>query len=770
MRIFERPAAMLGEVTAMQKAEKNRREDRATVSSFFNGAPPISQAEAEELGLTVNVNNLFGYTDIRNLRDQVVALHTKPARMIEIQIDSAPNGKRLDWEMKAQQAASEVLRQYRPFKTDYVGVAGDAGLHGEAVFFYGTRTFPLPRQVPLSRMLVPDGASTDTSSLTHFAIEDTLKPRDLEAAYTHKYKDWNRANVRKVLDSIYKDIRDQASDEQSDNFEELEYRAQENSASAKRKTGVPVIYFFQQRPDEDGPPYDLTILLKRGGDGASKDDVPADRVLFERKKMYPKISSILHPFFMDCILGGAPTWHRVMGTGTLNYQLNIATEMLINRAMQATWEGSMNLWKASNGATREEIQRVLVRHNGVIPENMELVQNRFAPNFTGMLEMIQYFRMQGGRNARGAALNQGNNSADVLEVQAIADQNRAASENANAAGEWHDFYDGMLDEALARLANPFIMPNQPGYSMVKDFQDRMEREDIPLYWLQPHNVKAKAVRILGDGIPAKELAASTVLSNNRQFFPPESQPTVTRLIVALGTGNYRLAEDLVPIQQKPDSSQILRAQTENAIMVTGSEAVGREADDIDEIHAPVHFKGLEGIITAAMQSEGSAFTPQQAVSFKSIGGHILVHIKTIEGKSEPNKNDANRQLSRALTDQLNQYAAIGDKLMNNMQQKQQAGQKEQMTPAEQAKIQLSFQQLQLQREKMTFSMEKFARQQGNREQTQAFTQMMQMEADHREGNRLALDTRSAEHDKRLREIEVATKVAQANKPEPAPTA
>lgn len=770
MRIFEKAGSMLGEIQRMRTAENLRREDRAIVSGFFNGQPPISDKEADDLGLTTNVNHLFGYTEIRSLRDQLVSLHTKPACMIEIELDSAPAGKRMDWSMKAQQAASEVMKTFRPFKTEYVGASGDAALHGEAVFFYGTKTFPLPRQVPLSRMLIPDGASTDPGELTHFAIEDTIKPHYLSAAYRHGYKDWKKASISRALKEIYKDIQDGASGQESDNFEELEYRAQENSASPMRRIGIPVVYFFQQRCDEDGPPYDLTIVRRYpGGEPGVDDGTADDSILFDAPKMYPKISSILHPFFMDCILGGAPKWHRVMGTGTLNYQLNIATELLINRAMQATYEGSMNLWNVKDGATREEVSRVLMRHNGVVPENMELVQNRFSPNFAGMLDMIQFFRMQGGKNARGPALNQGSNKGDVLEVQAIADQNRAASEANMGTAEWHDFYDGLLDESFSRLTNPYISVKEPGYSMVKDFQDRMEREGIPLYWLQPHNVRATAVRILGDGLRSKELAIAQSLSAQLMHMPPEKQPEASRLILSLNADSYRIGEDFFPIEQKPDASQIMRAKTENAIILTDNEPIGREADDIDEIHVPVHFKALESMITDGMQAQPPAFTPKAANSFKNLGGHILVHIKTIEGKAEPNKNDQNRQLARALTDQLTQYGALGDKLLHNMQQTQQAQQEqgEQMTASEQAKMQLAFEQLKLQREKMSFSMDKFSRQQGNREQALAFDQMLKLDANQREGRRAQLEASDTQHGQAIKELEVATKVAQANKPEPA---
>lgn len=766
MRLYEKPAAMLAEISLMRRAESDRREDRATVSAFFNGQPPITDAEAEAQGLTMNVNHLFGYTELRDLRDQLVSLHTKPAKRVEIELDSAPNGKRLDWSLKASLHASEVLSKNRSFKGQYVGAAGDATMHGEAVFFYGTTSNPCPKQVPLSRLLVSDGAPTDAQALTHFAIEDILEPYQLATVYRKRFKYWKSDAVRLALKAFYKDAHNPGEDQDAENWEELEYRRQENSSMSVRRRGIPVVYFFQQRLDEDGPPYDLTILRKWPDANSKEDAAKADAsVLFERERMYPRASCAIHPFFVDCILGGSAKWHRVMGVGTLNYQLNVATELLINRGMQATWEATQNLWVAKDAATRENIQKILVRHNGVIPENVELLQQRYQPNFAGVLEMIQFFRQQGGRNARGPTLNQGDKN-DLLEVQAIADQNRTASQTNMAAGEWYDHYDGLCEEDVARLANPFIEPREQGYSMVMDFQSRMEREGIPLYWIQPHNIRVRATRLIGDGLRSKELAAAQGLEASRQFLAPEVQPLANRLILALRTDNYRLAEEMVPQEQKPDTNQIHRALGENAIMLTQPDPLGPMEDDIDEVHAPAHMKALEHLIMKGVQDQQTSFTEEQAQSFKNIGGHTLAHIQRIEAKAEPNKNDHNRQLARALTDQLNQYAALGEKLVNNMQQQQEAQQQqsEPMSQAEQAKLQLSVEQLRLQREKLQFSQEKFARQQGNREQALAFTQMISLEQNQREGQRMLLEARSQANEHARKDVETAVKVKQANKP------
>lgn len=756
MKLFAKPTAVLDEIGHLRKAEKFRREDRSIVSNFFNGAPPLTDAEAEELGFTINVNHLFGYRELADASDRVFGLFTKPATLIEVELNAAPNGKRADWGMAASIEASRVLRKIGAFKTAYQGIAGDGAMHGEALFFYPNTTFPLPKQCPLSKMLIPDDSSTDIQELTHFGIEATLGLREIRYYWEKAPKGWNKAALGKILDKIYEGTTDNRHLDPQ-NIEEAEYRRQENSATNegyRRRPGVDVTYFYQQRHDLPGYPLDLTIVMK--GERAAGDSADS-AVLYTGEGVFPGIGTCLQPFFMDCIIGGAPKWHRVLGLGPLNYQINHAVELLINRAQQATMEGSMNLWQANNTTTREAAQQILMKHNGIIPEGLSLMPSRNGSNLTGILEMIQFFRQAGSKNAMGVTPNNGDSN-DQLEVQAMAEMQQGASMANNRNSNWYDYLDRMWTEAFSRLTNCYIDKYEPGYSVVLDFQSAMERRNIPLWYLQSANVNVRAVRLVGDGVRSKELAAAQYLTTNRANFAPEMQPRITRICTGLVLDDYRLAEDLTPMQEENDSPQNMRAESENAVMLTQRTIVPPKADDIDEIHIVKHFPAMEMLISDGLQYQNAAFTPQQAESFKVIGGHVVAHIQRVEARAQNTRSDPDRQKAAAYMQQLNQVAAMGDKLVNNMQQMQQGQQQEEMQPADKAKLELQLQQLQLQRDKLAHSVEKFDRQQNFREQDTAFKQNLALEKDRRDDIRTKRDTARSD-------IETALSVATAGRPQ-----
>ena len=734
MKLFASSKSIRSEYLQMVSGEKYRREDRALVSSFFNGSAPLSEAEAEELGITVNVNHLFGYTDLANAGDQMFSTFTKPTHLFTTELRSAPPGKAVDWSMQAQTAATRVLRKIRSFKCQFQGVTGDASLHGEAVFHFTSRTFPLPKQAPLSKFLVPADSSCDPQELTHFAREGEIGLLKLHRIARTKPEGWKMSVVNRVLSKLYEqdekngNYTDTGFD--ADNVEEMEYRRQQNSATdTRRKTSWEVIYFYQKRCDLRHEPWMLTIMLKDPDEEIQADD-DKDAVLYESDECYASIRQLIHPVFMDCIIGGEMKWHRVLGLGTLNYSLNQSIELLICRAQQATYEGSMNLWEAGNDVGRDELQQILLRHNGIIPQGVSLVQNRFSPNFAGLLEMIQFYRQQGGKNIRGVTPNNGDSN-DQLEVQAQAEMNQAASISNNRSSNFYDYTDSMWEESWARLTCPYLDPDDEGYSSIMDFQAEMEEKGIPLFYLQPHNVEVKTTRLVGDGLRAKELSIANFLTTNRKMYVPEVQPKITRMITAIALDNHALAEQFTPIQEEQDEPQAMRAQSENSVMLTQRVPVKPKPEDIDPLHIGQHFPAMEMLVFDGIQFQKASFTPQQAQSFKLLGQHIALHIDRLEGMAMNVKDDQNRAMAKEFMSQLTQIAAMGDKLLKNMEQMQQGEEKEPPSEMEMAQMQLNIEKLQLARQKFQHSAQMKDRQMSAKEQQQAFQQQMLLSDNYR---------------------------------------
>lgn len=740
MRLFPNIENISAEIGQMENDERNRREDRATVSAFYNGQPPYTQEEAEALGLGVNVNNLFGYDVMSKAKSQLMALYTKPARLFEVTIDSAPGAMKQGWEMTATREFNRVMKKSGRMKPQYEGVAGDATMHGEGIFFFPDVTDWCPRHLPLSKRLVPSKAKMDKTELTHFAVATELTFHDLFTYRRLKAEGWNMANISTVL----KQAADNAEGEtgsvartlsDSGNPEEMEYQRQANSAVDRAfRLTLPVYYFFQMRPDQIGKPYDLTILARyEEANGDKKANV-----LYESEFAFDSINAVLHPFFMDCIVGGEALWGRVLGLGHLNYSLAWHVEVLLSRMMQATMEGAMNFWQVKDANARDVIEQIMLKHNGVLPEGVEFMQNRVKPDFTGLMTMIQMFRQQGSTNSNALAPNDGGKN-DVLEVQAIAQSDEANAAGSQRVSNWFDYMNRMGDVMLSRFTNPYIRPCDKGFSEIMDFQAAMKRAGIPLHMLRPTNVKVTMARIAGDGLRQQQMAEAGFLMQNINMYPPESQQKIKRRVTAAITDDYELAEQLVPIENKMSDSQAIAIMTENNtfmeqgdILAMQHTTVPTHDTDVDYEHLSGHLQLLQGLVMKAAQLQKAAFTEEQMGAFQVGGAHVVAHIQKIESMGD-------KQGAKQAMDALTQIANAGQKMANNLQQQQKGEQGEEMSPEERARLQLEFGKLQLQIQKFQHGVQKFDRTQSLREHSTAASQVLALERDRREEMRTRHD-------------------------------
>lgn len=740
----------------MEKDEDNRRKDRALVSGFYNGEPPLSDAEAADLGLTVNVNNLFGYTDLAAAKEQTLALYTKPPRVFQVAFHSAPADQKYKWEQGATALFNRSIKKDNLLKMPYEGVAGDATMHGEGEFFFPDPYTPFPRHLALSQRLVPSRSSSDPSELAYFAIDTELSIFEIERHLRNESEGWKPEGLRALRAEIFESLDKEKLTPRAraiistNNYEEMEYARQESAEIDKiYRHNIPVYYFYQADPSRDGRPLDLQILTKATrADDKTTRKATSRQVIFEQEEYFPTVTDAIQPFFMDCILGGSPRWHRVKGMGHLNYSLSWHIEMLVSRLMQGSMENMMNVWQAQDGANREELEKLVMRHNGIIPEHVSLVPNRNAVDFQGVLQVINMFRAAGNRNALSSSLGSNAEPAGKeLEVQALFRQGQISAQQSSRLSNWYDSLARLGSTMWARFTCPEVLKTDPHYSDINEFQSGLTRLGIPLYYCQPHNVTISAYKITGDGDQQKAQGAAAFFMQNIAMFPAESQQLIKRIVTGIVADDYELAEKLVPIDETPDVDQLRNADGENNTCIVQGRAPKIDAKDVDEDHIEVHLRGLGSILNSAAQMQKEAFEPKDLLAFKALGGHAIAHIQRMESMG---KKDQAAQFMEA----MNGLAKMAEKFRHNMEQMQAAGPQQEIDPVDAATIQLKTEQLQLAKEKAAFSQQKFERQQAVKEHTTAMDTALKLHTDKRseeehqaalahQDARLALDVSTA---------------------------
>lgn len=744
MKLFENPQSIAGEVNQMERDEFNRREDRQLVSDFFHGAPPYSDQQAADLGLTVNVNNLFGYKDLSDARDQLLSLYTTPPRLWEVELDQAPPQLKKAWEAKATLHWNRIMKSSGRLKHGYEFAAGDATMHGEGFFWFPNTVDWCPQQASLARRLVPSKATMDVNALTHWTVSAELKFQDLVRHKKQGSKGWKQDNLQIILKRIFDSkLKESGGDARvaldQQNPEMMAYYRQANMATDRLWAySLPVKYFFQCNFDHPTQAFDLTVMADDAvADANGSNKVPAGQaVLFERESYFPTIQQTMFPMFMNAALGGEPLWHRVKGYGHLNYSLNWHLECMMSRAIQAVHEQGTTFFQASDSASREAMEQIILQHNGIIPEGINMVQSRVGGDFQGFLAMMQMMRQRGAENVNTIAPNNGQN--DALQVQAIFQQNSVASAVTNRVSHWFDYMNRLGREVWRRFTNPLVMKDDKGdgISEILKFQAAMQKEGIPLKYLQPNNCHITTSRVVGDGNRQQAQAKAQAMMSSIQIYGPAAQQDIKRMFAAAVTDDYSLAEKWVPYDEEPDADQVTKAMEENAIcIVTGKAPPIRDADQ-DVVHVQIHMDQMGEMVKTGVQEQQMHFTPQQMKGFVALGGHIAMHIKD---RIQP----VNKELAAKMLSALNEITQMGQKLANNLvqqqQKQQQEGQEKPMTQAEivaakqaQQKIDQNQQKIEIGVKKHEDSQELRSRQQELREQEAASRQHLSLTKDIRD--------------------------------------
>lgn len=730
---FSTARAIRSEITDLEKPEQSRRQNRATVSNFFNGAPPYTQEEAQRIGLEMNVNNLFGFTALATAKGQLRRMFDVPQFFYEITLKDAPPGEKQRMEMLATEALNDIVKDSGRFKIRYDGWCGDAIMHGEGLPHFHSATDWCPGFLDLSQRLIPSEQEATVEGITHFDVITGLTFDQILFHLRRNSDGWDMQALKSAAMKLVEDKKTQAPElftqDYTNNPEMAEYDRQAGVDST-RSSRLPVDYFYQVRYDLPGNPVDLTIISRVSLDesGMGKEDEER-RVLYKGPSRYRTVNHAIRPIFMNCRLGGKIAWHRGLGLGHLNYSIAWHVEALMCRLMQCAVEDATMFWQVTDQGARETLEAIRLKHNGIIPVGAEPIQHRHQSNLQALVGVIEKFQQQGSQNIMGLGTNDGTKG-DEFEVEALARQDNTQAQRSAHSADWYDQNDRIGQEIVRRFTNPWITEYDQGYSEIADFQARMERNQIPLRYLQPGNTRVRVTRIAGNGNQRQAAAEGAFILTNLDKIDPHKQAAAKRFGFAAVLGDYRRAAEFIDVDNGVSTSQVREAEEENAAMITRAwcgqlTPFDTTADDVHEQHLTKgHFPALIALISKGVEQKNS-WDQDQMNAFQMIGAHCVIHINAL-------KTQGKKDIEKAAMDQLNQLAAYGAKMANNLRQKQQ---QQEIDPVQSAKLQLDGRKVALQEHKHEFGQEKFDRTQALRERQAATSEVISMQKDNRDEHR-----------------------------------
>lgn len=679
-KILGEYSQLLAEADELLKEDRMDAEDRAAIQSFYNGRETMSQTESERRGVNNIVNHLLGFDSMAQAAAQIFSIYTKGKNMWSVECPDAPLDMRQKTEMCVTKAMNCVIKESRRFKPEWKALSGELPLFGNGSLAFRDNEDWCPRFV---RPFVPRGTGILANDVPYCVIPDYLTLKDLREALKHVeynkehgYKNyWKEKDLRLVIQALEMNLNDGGAPSyqqgETDPHEEMELQEANANGGAGVRTRIPVYYFYVSNMDKKGNPFDMIILprlspLQNKWLTETKLSIP--ECLYERDEYYDCAPHFLHPFFVDCQIGGKTTWHRVMGLGRLNYESDVETEEFFNEAMQGSRENLRRLYQVGNAADWD-LLKTWANGDGpsnVLPPGVSLAEANKAPNFQYAFTTMDFLMNLTRRNAGSHYGNLANNKENELEINALERQSRNAEALASRFNDIYECTDALGAEILRRLLAATPLPQDCGYYEVQEFQKYLKDEGINIGWLRKEengklvNVTVKTSRSAGDGDRVKQMMANQMLMQRLPLFSGEAQQIILRRITAEETQDYDFAEQIVPYEKKADQNQVRAAAVENGICEKqGIMGVIPQLapDDVDDVHIQEHLKSMQADLARGKVRQ---WDQVDLGGFKAKGAHAMMHIQKMKGVPELKKN------VKQYEDMLQGIAKQGQEFENNI--------------------------------------------------------------------------------------------------------
>jgi len=698
--LFEDANDLKSACEAIMRIDYPFSKERAIVSAFYNGLEIEDDCEDDDQDSGI-VNHLLGHDSISVVRDQIESLYSKSKNFWNVEVKGLTLNQRQKMSSEVTSILNSVIKDSRRFKGPWKSMCGDLALHGNGTFAF----LDLEDWCPtFCRPIVPPGTSTVPSEVLHLVIPAKMGLRDLEKYYRlgkdNKESGWKTDLISSVIERIKEGYSEESggASELDESPEDIETGKQSGGFTSNE---VPVFFSYQGRPDRPGSPFDLTIILRdyiSGDDESPIDDI----VLFDKEEFFEN-SSWLHPFFLDCMIGGNSEWHRVTGLGRINYESDSDREVFLNEAIAGSKESFRRLWKRVDSGDPERVNRWISGEDrsDIIPEGLDVVELGKSTNFQHAMSMLGVLSNISDRNSNSAISNRnGRGSTNELEIQAQDRLSRNAEAVSRSIEEIYESLQPLGAEVVRRFLNTSISESDPGYDEISLFQRCCERQGISVEFLgqTDHgkflNISVKPNRAIGDGSHSRQLQIAQNLERRFPMYGPDAQKSILRKITAMDSGDYEMAEELVPDEEVQDIDQVRAASIENEQIKTSSilgEAIPIRDEDQDEVHVFFHMKEMQVMIRRG-QINPNYWTPQQTIEFRGFGQHIMAHISKLIA------SDQTRSSGIRLQEQLKQLAQASEQLVSIADKKARESENP-IDPVDREKLLMDREKLKLDQEK-----------------------------------------------------------------------
>lgn len=420
-----------------------------------------------------------------------------------------------------------------------------------------------------------------------------------------------------------------------------------------------------------------------------------EEFLFEHKARFDSTTDCFC-FFTYGIGNG--DLYSIRGLGWKLFGSEQALNVVKNKMVDCTMISMSHVFQAKDGNAQEDMSSVTWGAMTVIPPDFEYKDNVVVDLTNNAIPMINMLSAQQASNTGTYVASPDQQGPDVEKTKAqyLGEAAQQAVLTTSAMDLYYQALDRLYQMQVKSLIKDPYPKTMPGGPERWQFFARLMKRGLSMEEIKSVTA-VRAVRAVGAGSEALKSAKLNQFLEVAQQMGPEAQRAALRMAGADLIGYdalnaiYPRKADLVPDDKKV-------AEIETSLFFNGitPEVMPNE---IDSVHIPEHFTAIQGMFS---RLQNGSIQPKDAIdSIGAASQHCHAHIQKMQQGISPKSNGPNVQLVKQFNVQLQQFDAQLQKLIQNVQQGQQAQQSEQA----QAQQQNSTEALNQQREDAAFKAE-----------------------------------------------------------------
>lgn len=717
----------------------DRRKRLKLVRQFTNMISLFSEEEKEKMNRTELTNHGLTYRDMVQNETRLVSLVTGTNALLDLVVDT----DNPEQDVVTSQRISETINRYAihrkgRFANFWKKVCGEIIIAGGAPVVMPEKYGWLPK---LSiGMFFPKETSLDAEEVPYAFDPAELSIDDLKELSASVKGDKGNRIDKSAVDALIKSIKDNVKGNGTGTTSTVHIENNESVRTTdheSRSVTISAWWYFEVKFNDAGESYVSATLFVDNITGISftdKKKSEVQRVIAYVDKAYVCASDWLHMACIDSEIGGVKTVDTLRGLAELVYPSGMDMEELFNLTIEGDKIRARPKFTLTNEADADDVARLNVMEDLYFPTGVEEMAFKGSSN---SLQTPLSILSQNASGLSSSSVSNGPGGGELRQQALERQQNNSMVQDARIT-EAYNHLEAILENVVWRILAGPTKPGTSGYQEIRFIRARLEAYGIDYKKLAEREygmfkyIRVRVRRNVGNGDRVQQLETSDWLMENVQSFEPQARPAVIHRAVVLRTQDPDLADSLVKIPKSIINAQKVTAENERDTIAARAplgQVLPVMPDDIHQDHIPVHLLDMQGLIA---RHSVRPWDKLDVLTFAGMTEHVGEHIKILLSNQDTNGE------GKVYVQNFQQIAQAAQAITKEIEEAE-GSEMTQLTPKEQADLQLKWKQYELEAAKFGVKVEETRKLWENRESRAALSQRQQYTNEINNDRRLKLD-------------------------------